>query len=63
MESDIQDEELMKKVIKDKDIIIRLAAVIGYPACIKYPGLAESVNIGATKMLSSLVSKDQLILY
>ena len=63
IKGDIRDKELMKKTVKDKDIIIHLAAIVGYPACRKDPGLAESVNIEATKMLSSLVSKDQLILY
>lgn len=60
---DIRDKDLMKKVVADKDIIIHLAAIVGYPACRKDPELAESVNIGATKLLSSLVSKDQLVLY
>lgn len=60
---DIRDKDLMKNAIRDKDIIIHLAAIVGYPACRKNPELAESVNIGATKILSSLVSKDQVILY
>ncbi len=63
IKGDIRDEELMKKATKDKDIIIHLAAIVGYPACRKDQDLAKSVNIEATKMLSSFVSKDQLILY
>jgi nucleoside-diphosphate-sugar epimerase len=63
IKGDIRDKELMKNAIKDKDIIIQLAAIVGYPACRKDPELAESVNIGATKLLSSLVSKNQFILY
>jgi len=60
---DIRDKDLLKKVVSDKDIIVHLAAIVGYPACRKDPELAESVNLDATKLLASLLSKDQLVLY
>ena len=63
IKGDIRDKALMKKSVRNMDIIIHLAAIVGYPACQKEPDLAESINIHATKLLSSLVSKDQLILY
>lgn len=60
---DIRDKGLLEKTVKDKDIIIHLAAIVGYPACRKEPELAESVNYKATKLLSSLVSSNQYVLY
>lgn len=63
VKGDIRNKALMKKLVKDKDIIIHLAAIVGYPACRKNPELAKSVNMDATKLLSSLASKDQLIMF
>ena len=63
IKGDIRDKEQMAKAVAGKDIILHLAAIVGYPACRKEPLRAESVNIDATKMLSSLVSKNQLVLF
>jgi len=53
----------MKKLVKSNDIVIHLAAIVGFPACEKHPELAISVNFEATKILSSLLSKNQGILF
>jgi len=63
IKGDVRDKKLMEDAVKDKDIVIHLAAIVGYPACRKDPLLAESVNIGATKLLSSLLSRNQLVLF
>jgi len=60
---DIRDHSLMEKLIACNDAVIHLAAIVGYPACRKEPELARSVNLEGTKFLSSLLSKDQLVLY
>ena len=60
---DIRNKDEIKPLIRDKDVIIHLAAIVGYPACRKNPILATSTNIDATKLLSSLVSKDQLVMF
>ncbi|GAI90784.1 unnamed protein product, partial [marine sediment metagenome] len=63
VKGDIRDLSLLKKAIKDADVIIHLAAIVGYPACRKDPELAEAVNINGTKNLIKATSKDQLILF
>lgn len=63
IKGDVRDKDLMREVVKNKDIIIHLAAIVGYPACKSEPDLAVGVNINAAELLSSLVSKNQLILY
>ena len=63
IKGDIRDKELMKDAVKEKDIVIHLAAIVGYPACRKDPETAKSVNVEATKLLSSLLSKDQLVMF
>jgi nucleoside-diphosphate-sugar epimerase len=41
---DVRDEEKLLKEIKNADIIIPLAAIVGAPACDKDPELAQQVN-------------------
>ena len=59
---DVRDETLMKKLIKDNDIIIPLAGIVGAPLCDKMPKETMEINTGAVKYLSTVCSKDQLIL-
>lgn len=59
----IRNPEDVKKATEGIDVIIHLAAIVGYPACRKDPELAESVNVGGTKNVISATSKNQLILY
>jgi nucleoside-diphosphate-sugar epimerase len=63
IKGDIRNKEELKFALKNKDIVIHLAAIVGYPACRKEPLLAESVNFEGTKILSSLLSKEQLVLF
>ena len=60
---DIRKIEDIKEGIKGVDVIIHLAAIVGYPACRKSPKLAEEVNVNGTINLISASSKDQLILF
>jgi nucleoside-diphosphate-sugar epimerase len=63
IKGDIRDKQLMENAVKDKDIIIHLAAIVGFPACRENPALAESVNVDGTRILSELVSPDQFVLF
>ena len=59
---DARDEELMVRLIRQADVLIPLAAVVGAPACDRDPWLAKSVNLEAVKMLNRLRSSDQLVI-
>jgi nucleoside-diphosphate-sugar epimerase len=63
IKGDIRNKADMEEALKGQDMIVHLAAIVGYPACRKEPQLAESVNVAGTKLLSSLCSKDQIIFY
>lgn len=63
VKGDVRDLSSLRKEISKADIIIHLAAIVGYPACRKNSELAEAVNINGTKNLIKAISKDQLILF
>jgi nucleoside-diphosphate-sugar epimerase len=60
---DIRDERTMADAVKGCDVIIHLAAVVGFPACRKYPELAETVNVGGTKVAAKAAGRDRLVLF
>jgi len=63
IKGDVRDIPLMNKLIKENDIIIHLAAIVGFPACNNDPLLAKSVNEQAVKDFSPFFSDNQLILF
>lgn len=60
---DARNENLIKNTIKDCDVIIPLAAIVGAPACDRDPLMARSVNLDAIKLINRLRSPQQLIIY
>ena len=60
---DVRDERLMKSAVRDADIIIHLAAIVGASACDRDPMLTTSVNLEAVKLLHQLRSPRQLVIY
>jgi len=63
VKGDIRDSSKLKNYVKDADVVVHLAAIVGYPACSKEPELATQVNVDATRSLCSMVSKEQLVLF
>jgi nucleoside-diphosphate-sugar epimerase len=60
---DARDEHLMKRLIKDADVLIPLAALLGAPVCDRDPWTAWSVNYEAVKLLNKLRSPAQLVVF
>lgn len=60
---DVRDKDTMARLVKQADIIIPLAAIVGAPACLRDPWMAESVNLDAIRMINKLRSSDQLVIY
>jgi len=60
---DARNERLVRKLVKEADALIPLAAVVGAPACDRDPQLAQSVNLEAVRLLNRLRSPNQLVLY
>lgn len=60
---DARKEELMKELMEDKDYIIPLAAMVGFPLCKADEVAAETTNLGAIKTILKLRKPEQRIIY
>ena len=60
---DVRDYERLDKYVQKADVIIPLAAIVGFPACEKDKQLATDVNFIHIKNIVDNSSKQQLILY
>src|SRR5882724_10998903 len=60
---DARDGELMRRLVKEADALIPLAAIVGAPACDRDPLLARSVNLEAVRLLNGLRSPQQMVIY
>jgi nucleoside-diphosphate-sugar epimerase len=63
VKGDVRDESLIRGVVKDADVIIHLAAIVGAAACDRDPGLAISVNVESARLVNRLRSRGQLVLF
>jgi nucleoside-diphosphate-sugar epimerase len=63
VKGDVRDEALMHSALRDSDVIVHLAAIVGAPACDRDPDLATSVNLKSVLLLNRLRSPRQLVLY
>ena len=63
LKGDVRDARTVQSAVKHCDVIVHLAAIVGFPACRKYSQLAEEVNVGGTKNIASAVGRDRLVLF
>ena len=60
---DARNEQTLAPLIKDADVIIPLAAMVGAPLCERDPFSARSINFDAVALLDRLRSPRQLVIY
>ena len=63
IQKDIRDKKIMKKLIRQNEYIIPLAALVGAPLCDKNKKEAVSVNYDSIKSLVSLSTKKNKIIF
>ncbi len=64
IKGDVKDKELMKSETHGKDVVIHLAAYVGYPICrLKGEKESYSLNTQATKDLVDILHPDQYLLF
>ncbi|MEN6348494.1 MAG: NAD(P)-dependent oxidoreductase [Syntrophomonas sp.] len=60
---DARDQGIVAGLLQKADCIIPLACITSAPACAKDETAARSINLEAIKMLVSLRSKDQIVIF
>jgi nucleoside-diphosphate-sugar epimerase len=60
--ADCRDERAVRDALRDADLAIPLAALVGAPLCDRDPLGAESINYGAVDMLCRLASPSQRLI-
>ena len=60
---DARKEDTVAPLVREADVIIPLAALVGAPACDRDPWLATSVNLDAIRLINRLRGKGQLVIY
>tara|TARA_B100000686_G_C16802170_1_gene986920 strand:- start:6150 stop:7103 length:954 start_codon:yes stop_codon:yes gene_type:complete len=63
VKGDILDENALTEVMKGKDVVIHLAAVVGYFACDRNKQLSTDINVKGTQNVLNTISGDQLLLF
>jgi len=59
---DVRNESLLEQLCKEADVIIPLAAIVGFPACAADPKLAKEINFDQIFNIVRF-AKDKKILY
>lgn len=62
IKGDVRDDSLMRSLMKDADVIIPLAALVGAPICKADPINADSINKDAILKMLKNKAKDQIII-
>jgi nucleoside-diphosphate-sugar epimerase len=62
VKGDIRQKNTMSALMKDSDVIIPLAALVGAPLCSLDPVGATTINHDAIELMLKLLSKDQIVL-
>ena len=60
---DVLDREMMKRLCDGKDIVVHLAALVGYPLCKKEPERARQVNVGGTSSVIAALDRHTKLIY
>lgn len=60
---DVREEKKLEKFVHEADVIIPLAAIVGFPACAKDPDTANKINNLHVQFIVSKARKDTKIIY
>jgi len=63
VKGDTRNIALLSKLVPQNDIILPLAALVGFPLCDNHPRDAREINFEANKWIAQNKSKDQRLIY
>lgn len=56
IKGDVREKKQLQEAFKGIDAIIHLAAIVGFPACRKFPEESRQINVGGTKNIVELAN-------
>ena len=63
VKGDVRSPAEVSAAMEGCDVVIHLAAIVGFPACRKDPKLAEEVNVHGTRNVAAAAGRDRLVLF
>jgi nucleoside-diphosphate-sugar epimerase len=63
IKGDVRDPNQIREACHGMDVVIHLAAIVGYGACRKDEKLAYDVNVGGTRAIIDSLNPDQYLIY
>lgn len=63
VKGDVRDTSKLATYVKKSDVIIPLAALVGFPLCDQDPTAAAQINYEANQWIADNKSEDQLVIY
>lgn len=63
VKGDVCDHDKLRPYVEAADGVIHLSAIVGFPACKKEPENAVNINQVSTEFISSILRKDQRLIY
>ncbi len=63
IKADVRNKKLLKNLVKKKDIIIPLAALVGAPLCDKHPKKTKEINFDTIRYILSIIKPSQKMIY
>ncbi len=63
IEGDVRDTKLVSKLMENQDVIVHLAALVGFSLCENNKEQATDVNVNGTKNIINCLSEDQMLIY
>lgn len=60
---DVRRADGVSAAARDRDVIIHLAAIVGFPACRKQPELAREVNVEGSKVVAKIAGRERPVLF
>ena len=63
VKGDVRNTSILEPLMRDSDVIIPLAALVGFPLCDRSPRDAEEINRDINKWIAENKSKEQIVIY
>ena len=63
IKGDVRDLNFISKLVAKSDVIIPLAALVGFPLCKRDPRGAREINFKSNEWIAKNKSKDQMVIY